>query len=196
MNTIYRRIISNPEIVHKYVIEWAVLLGEEWTIQDFQRWVRRIYSYTIVTKLQSFQYHILCHGIITNVHLFHYKIRENNLCSFCNREIESILHLFCECEIVTHLWNYVKKIIKQTNITKTQILLNTVTDNPKMGANCIVLFTKFYIYRTRCLQESLTVNGLQKFIQDQINIEFCIAKNKVKVSQHQRKWEDYQLFGN
>ena len=136
---------------------------------------------------------MLCRAIVTNIQLKEWKIIETENCYFCGIGKETIEHLFCDCEKVAELWNYVKTIINLTELKQEEILLNTITTNPRLLANCLVLLTKYYIYRTRCLQGNLDVNALRNYFVEYRNTEFAIAKRKDKVSLHNIKWQDVKL---
>ena len=48
-------------------------------------------------KLRVFQFKINNRILVTNTFLFKIKKKENNLCSYCNQEAESITHLLFHC---------------------------------------------------------------------------------------------------
>ena len=54
----------------------------------------KIYSSTMDTNLRWLQYKIVSRILITKKHLFVMKIKDGNLCSFCNAYPETIQHLF------------------------------------------------------------------------------------------------------
>jgi len=59
---------------------------------------------TIESALRAFQYKLLNRAIATNKYSEICKIKESNLCNFCQIEIEKIEHLFWECPIVQTFW--------------------------------------------------------------------------------------------
>ena len=50
-----------------------------------------------------FQYKILHRILATNKKLKQYGIKTSDFCDFCGQEVESILHLFCECNVATSI---------------------------------------------------------------------------------------------
>ena len=48
-------------------------------------------------KLRDFQYRLLLGKVITNVDLFEWNLKEDPLCTFCERSCETLVHLYCEC---------------------------------------------------------------------------------------------------
>ena len=75
-----------------------------------------------------------------------------NRCTFCDTEIESYMHLFVQCKYVQQLWSFGDKLTSKP-LNGYEILSNNIEQNPTRVENCIILFIKYYIYRTRCLQE-------------------------------------------
>ena len=96
---IYSNLISEPYlIVKKLNKQINPKTGEEFEIKEFCNQIMRIPKYTICVKLRSFQYRLMMRAVVTNVQLYHYKIREDTMCSNCNKQPETIQHLFYECE--------------------------------------------------------------------------------------------------
>ena len=56
-------------------------------------------------QLRWFQYRILHRILTTNNFAYKLNIIENDLCTFCNGNKESIEHLLWECNIVQTFWN-------------------------------------------------------------------------------------------
>ena len=52
---------------------------------------------TINTRLRVFQYKVLNNALYLNKHVYIFKLSETKLCSFCNQEDETIIHLCANC---------------------------------------------------------------------------------------------------
>ena len=162
-------------------------------METFLNCFRSIYSVTNVPKYRSFQYRLLHRSLITNVHLYHYKIRDNNRCSFCHNAKETYLHLFVYCNKVRDLWIRVEQLIKTfchepLNFNIDTVIANKLYENPGHVGNLICLLTKQYIYRNRCLSKSLDYYELKNHILTVKNMEKYIAMSNQKLSKHLRKW--------
>ena len=68
---------------------------------------------TLDNILKMFQYKLLHRTIPTNTFLHKCKLVETELCAFCGETRETILHLFCDCNIVKNIW---LKIYEQLQI--------------------------------------------------------------------------------
>ena len=58
---------------------------------------------TIEPSLRSFQYKIVNNIFDLNEKLFKFRIVDSPLCSLCETENESVLHLFCACAVASNL---------------------------------------------------------------------------------------------
>ncbi len=137
------------------------------------------------TKLQTFQYKILHRCTVTNSKLYYFKIKQNNLCSFCNLYKEDITHLFCECLVVRSLWLELfewYQLATDINISpdKDVIILN---EGYTPLESSLILMTKYYIYICRCKEMAPSLVGLLKYVKKEITLE-CEADIRAN-----QKWE-------
>ena len=97
-----------------------------------------------------FQYKLLHRTIPTNTFLYKCRLVETELCAFCGETRETILHLFCDCNIVK---NILLKIYEQLQIRcgglavlpERDILLG-IKNVEYLYINSILLITKYYMY--------------------------------------------------
>ena len=66
------------------------------------------YRVTNETSFRVFQYKIINNILHLNIRPHKFGFVESPSCSLCNREPESILHLFCICQETRKLWKSVK----------------------------------------------------------------------------------------
>ena len=124
--------------------------------------------------MQMFQYKILHLVLATNSKLFIYKIFESPLCSFCNSENESILHLFCECDLTTGNWQDIIDWLNSQGFnfeyfSDSQIIL----DDPRLDAvvNRILLTTKIAIFQNKEKSKPPTLIQILAMLKSQFKIE-------------------------
>ena len=92
-------------------------------------------------------------------------MKDSKLCTFCNIEPESLIHLFVECEHVDNVWNMLESWISETCgclliFNKCEILFGKI--GKKLEAlNIITLIVKYYIYTRRCNQTELYFEGIK-----------------------------------
>ena len=80
------------------------------------------------TRLVEFQFKFLHRQISTNDFLTKIGIKDNPDCSFCNKELEKLTHLFWSCSKVTTFWN---SLIQQ--LTLSQIIPQNYKINISTG---------------------------------------------------------------
>ena len=175
------------ETILKFSEKWNRILNMEMQGKEFIKRVNNMYSYTICRKLRSFHFRLMYHAIITNIRLKYMGIKENDKCTFCAKERETYVHLFCECTKVTPLWGKVEELI-ETELDCKKILLNDVVPNRKRVENTVVLITKYYLFSCKCQGKDINWPSLKAYITKYKETEQKIASDKGKLSQHTLKW--------
>ena len=61
--------------------------------------------------MRSFQYKLVNRILVTNRQLKMYKIKDTDLCEFCNMEIETYKHLFHECVYEKIIWFRIQNLL-------------------------------------------------------------------------------------
>ena len=108
-------------------------------------------------------------------------IKQNNLCTFCNEEIEKIEHLFWQCNTVNTFW----KNVEQWIYDKTDYFINKDKvraifgipniSKPSIPVNYLLTVTRYYIYNCKLNENNLTIPGWQVFIKQYLEVEKLIA---------------------
>ena len=101
-----------------------------------------------------FQYKLLNNALYLNNMLFRFKKVDSPLCSYCNEEEETLLHLFHSCLKIKQLWNrlrlYFSQFINIPLCTPQSSILGIFDNNQHSELiNHLLLIFKFYIYSTR-----------------------------------------------
>ena len=146
------------------------------------------------TKIQWFQYRILTTNVFLKKKM---KIKENDDCSFCNGYQETITHLLCECRKVNMIWNFVRaKICKRCKLTvdftKDTILLG----HSNKCINIVILFVKFYIYKSRCFVVKPSVQGLLSHLYDCYQTNRYIATLEQRSDRFEYDWKYVNMIIN
>ena len=140
-------------------IEWNVIFGN-------------IYQITSSTKLQFFQLQILHRCLTTNTKLFYFGIKDHNRCTFCNLEMENILHLFWECKKVKSLWLQIFDwMTENLNINIAPCDKYIILNQGHLLIDSIVIISKYFIYKCRCEDKELNFKNLKAYLMYQVNIE-------------------------
>ena len=101
---IYNKIIPVKEQLNKD--RWNTELGH--ITNEEQNKVNSSLKYINEIKLRDFQFKINNKSLVTNSFLHKTNKIDNNICSYCQKETESIVHLLCTCDIVKEFWDSFK----------------------------------------------------------------------------------------
>ena len=106
----------------------------------FQTNFINIQKVTNNNKLRSFQYRLLNRAIILNTHLFRWGITNTNLCTFCDKERETLTHILVDCQKVSGLWQSVNNLATRYQrggiYSKNNIIFNSVHPKANNGLEC------------------------------------------------------------
>ena len=150
---------------------------------------------TVNTYLHYFQYKILNNILFLNKKLFVFRKKNTPLCSFCNSEEETPLHIFSECTYVIYLWQQLATFFENNLILQAlapQITLrglwsdNTNHDEPII--NHFLLIFKLYVYNSRG-KHRLSIMDLLTDMKEIKRTEYRLSSNsgnKRKI--YQNKW--------
>ena len=157
---------------------------------DWEEVHNTIFFCTIETKLRSFYFKIFHKAIALNDFLFKIKRKESPNCSLCDKKEESMVHLFCECDKVTPIWQDLLVIISQNNSS----VIN-VTNFDKLFGICndkfvsyLFLLMKYHIYMCKFGNSLPNTVAFKFFVKKQKEIEYYLAKKKNKLTSHFKKW--------
>ena len=156
---IYSQLISNYDTVRTICIKCTYLLNSYIDYDTYIKYFLNGYYCTISTKLRDFHYRLMANGIVSNRNLYHWKILNNDRCTFCNNARETLIHLLIECPKLQYFWNRVNALCHNEltltdtlDMEKRNILFNTVHTNKAHIVNTFILLCKQYIYRCRCMR--------------------------------------------
>ena len=157
---------------------------------------------TIESSPHSFQYKILNNILYLNEKLFKFKIVDSPLCSLCETENGSVLHLFSSCAVTSNLfeqfmlWMSDISLFGKTDIDPQTIIFGAWNLNMPdfILINHMILLFKRYIYLRRQDRHGPNITGLKSFIKNIETVERRIASDKEKLSFHYKKWEKLLPF--
>ena len=103
-------------------------------------------------------------------------VTDNDKCTFCGEFREDIIHVFYRCQHTNTLWRNLKENIynnthKVVNFTEETVIFGV--NPPSDVLNCIILYTKAYIYKINKSKGQINIYGLLNFMRDT-----CIYENE------------------
>lgn len=177
--------------------KWEQDLGE--ANINWKKVYQNIFKATIDTKLRNFQYKYITRIIPTNKKLLKFNIKPSNLCDFCSMHVETLRHLFWECQHIQNFWrelsNHLNSINFTIDINYKAISLGLYEErnfHTKYAKIYIILSAKYYIFKKKCNGEIPNANQYISQLKQRIEIEKIIAFKKDKLAQHEIKWRAFQ----
>ena len=185
----YNFIVSDNLLLFDYWSRWMITSSElTFDLEEFIDAIRYIPKLSIVVKLRSFQCRLLLGMTITNIQLRRFAIKNTEMCSFCQNERETLVHLFWKCKKIKGIWDWFNQ---HTDIVLTlKAVLFSVTQSSFQIVDALTLFAKYYIYVTRCAGKMPKVEGFFNYCVNVQNIEKIIAMDKGKLDAHKNKWSN------
>ena len=83
---------------------------------DIDKWLEKVSTIrhvTAVTQLRSFAYRFQVRDVLTNNRLFKMKLCDTAMCYICKNAVETISHLYWDCERNKRLWERLKELLFQ-----------------------------------------------------------------------------------
>ena len=178
----YNMLFKEADVLLKYSYILQKKVDVHIRSEDLTNSVKNIWHTTIIPKLKGFQYRIITNTLITNVHLFYFKIRDNNKCFFCKHLVETTSHIFSECNVTKVLLDYVKALSGVgCSFNNVNILLNNIHDNPLHPANTLILLYKYFIYTRRCMLEQGSHMALCRALFGYLKVYYISGRNHFRL---------------
>ena len=162
------------------------ICSEEWS-----QIYTRVKSCTKDTKLIAFNFKLIYRIIATNDFLKRINISEDNKCTFCKSENESIEHLFYDCNITSQFWyrfidHFAPFYPNIAHLSKKEIFLGS--EQLDCLCNFLLILAKYYIYTCRFNMKNPSMYAFKQIVAMHKNIEKYSAKINKKEDQFLQKW--------
>ena len=144
-------------------------------------------------KLKMLQFKISHRRIATNKFLGTIGIKNSQQCTFCKTKIETIEHLFFECDFVQAILSFIKTRINFHTLLrfpedKASIILgNEVKD---LALNYIIMVTKYFIYKCKYQEKNPDIATFKNFFKDKINVEKASHTSQKQREKFNEMWKD------
>ena len=184
---------EDVNLTHK-AWKWQEELNQYVDVNLLHTACKSLYNTTNLAKYRSFQYRLIHRAVILNTHLHRWRIKNTNLCTFCNREAETYVHLFVMCPIVKSLWIKTEQFMTDSLpgpeivFNPKTIIFNQFVDDAKNIKNFVCLLLKQYIYRKRCYSQLPNFYEFKSMVLETRSVEFYIAKKNNQERKHFLKW--------
>ena len=198
----YWKYFDEPK-TRTHIQKWNNVLNLNLSLEDWSELYLINYKCSYESKMRYFQYKILMRTLTTNKYLKICKIKDIDSCYFCEKEVESIEHLFWFCKIFNKYWKDVIGLLEpylgwsSYMNSKSVILGYTTRSSCQFLVNHIINIVKNYIYVTKYCGKNLSVKNTIHFIKQYYIIEQNILEvYEEKPYKLQEKWSFISDFLN
>ena len=166
-----------------------------------EKWVRdvgcfedgsfvKIIQATKSSRSRMFQYKLVNRFLATNRFLKIIKVKDDDRCTFCKQETETLAHMYWSCPKVQSFIADIKSgLIAEFSITlninsKTWFFLT----NLNLMETCVITLAKMVIYEARLKETNPSYNHLMNKLKLHIDTEFQAARQANKQEKFNKKW--------
>ncbi|MEK6264009.1 MAG: reverse transcriptase family protein [Clostridium sp.] len=187
-------------IPEQYVSMWEKLLETEIDEIEWYESYIDCFTWTISTKLRSFYYQIRVGDIMTNKKLVQMKIKNDSTCTWCNDNVQDLIHLFWDCTKINTLWSELSHWLSACigcylDIKKELVFLHDIeAGNYTIIINLVILIATRYIYVCKCLDHIPTFRGIINKISEIEFLERKISTDNGKLYSHNKKWRQLSNY--
>ena len=150
-----------------------------------------------------FQYKILNRILGTQYLMCKMRIVNDPSCRLCNDNVETLKHLFCECQYVHTLWENIQLWIKtktgiEITLNNSNIILGYINqDETNKPLNMVLLRTKSYIFWCARQRKIPNIIDLQRNIKKTYDEQISLFTINQKIEKFNKIWVVWKnLFEN
>ena len=183
---IEQRYPTPPVATTKLIWEWE--LGISISDDSWRSLYSSFKAHVKPAKLRLFQYRLYTRTLTTSVRRNKWDHIVSPLCTFCNSQPETLLHLFTECVVISRLWTCVHRMCNyfleiDVNFDPELIMLNSYKGKSSQLINFLIVVVKQFIYASKCLQTSPDFNQCMSRIATWYNIDKYIVYDTCNTKQ-------------
>ena len=138
-------------------------------IIDWKTVYRTPFLCTKITKIIVFQFKLLHRRLATNSFLTKINLKDNEQCTFCQNDKETLIHLFWTCEISTLFWEGFKQwainrgeLSNNTNLSPYLVL--GLKPNKNKSINFYFLIARYFIWICKMRSLSPKIENFSLFL--------------------------------
>ena len=120
-------------------------------------------------------------------------ISDPPLCTFCEKDDETLDHLFIDCSLIQPLWKELERILSHEFSRQEKIFgcFNDINDKHFDVISHCSLLLRYYIHICRLNKQPPNTNLLIKRIIYTSDLELLIATKKKKTDRHHQIWSPF-----
>lgn len=171
-NFLYKSILSDKSSTPRALAKWEAMFP-----QNNFNW-KSIFMLPFIAvreaKIQYLQFRYIHRIIGTNEFLFRIKMNDSPLCSFCNLEEETLIHLFWHCPFVKRFWDEISlSCLKEESYIEELNVHFGYLENGKNIINFFILHAKNFIFS--CKQKGVRPDAMTFYYKFRFSLEVEIS---------------------
>ena len=166
--------------------KWIKLYKD--SIIDWKQIYALPFNVTKDSAIQWLQVRILHRFLPLNKYLYTLKLKDDEKCALCKREVEQINHLFFSCPKTKQLLTNIKCILIEKDINLDLNEIEIILGSNCNKINLLMLQFKNYVYLSRQYNKNLTLDLLKKYMKIQIDVNKHILKLK-NIDELDKNWD-------
>ena len=182
---------TDPNSISRWNSELSPHRIQELLVKDV---FKVCFKITTDSTAQWLQYRILHRILPVNYYLKKINLVSSDSCTFCKQDVETIQHIFIDCEKIMSLWSsfslhiYVKTK-ERVGFNLQNVLFGDLplTRRNKV-LNFLILYTKQYIFSSLKQNKLPNIYGLLSHLKFKFNIEKHIAIQNCDVCRFEKLW--------
>ena len=185
---IYDKLLNSSAICNKSYTKWS--RTHDVSKDSWSMYCSIPFQCSSDVQIRWFQYRLLHRIIPTNKYLYLINAIDSDKCSFCGNDIETIDHLFCNCNYTSALWNYMQNILVNSGIN-VDLKNNTVAlfgGDFSRELNLLIILIKYYVFRCKQMKILPSTTGLSHYLRNYFMLYSYILKKDLKVGIWERYW--------
>ena len=142
------------------------------------------------TRIRMFQYKLVNRFLTTNRYLKIINVRDDDSCTFCKHEPETIAHMFWYCPRVQSFIIDIKTGILREYRINLEINGKTWFFPTNLSAmeTCIITLAKMVVYEARLKETYPNITHLRNKLKLEIEVERQVARLANKQDKFENKW--------
>lgn len=188
-------ILVNKNLLPSSIRKWERDIQFE-SEPDWKKYFKLPFKVTKDSSMLWFQLRMLHRILPSNYLLAKMTIKDNNNCTFCTNEIETLKHLFWDCRYVETFWLNFRDFLSSKGIVlpyewnQKDILFGSLAYDTVI--NQLLIKAKQFIY-TRKLDESIPLFDIFKLsIKTHYRIEKYNAVKNGRLEKFEKSWNPYK----
>ena len=195
---IYNCLCSSKKVSYNFIAKWETKLNVSFTNLNWMTLCNIPFSSTKDTRLRWFQFRLVHRILGVNSFLAKIGKKDNGLCTFCQAENETLIHLFCKCEISSTFWSQVKDWIEEVlggNLFLDDMaILFGIRKKSWSAVNLILLLGRFHMYKMKMMDSKPSLKLFKEDVKQYYVMEKYTSLTNGWTAKFNAKWDALQTL--